>query len=256
MMAAGPHVQEDQRPEVDDGQPVGIDRPARLLGHEVVHHAEEGGGQEEADRVVAVPPLGHGVLHPGEQAVGLGQADRHRQVVEDVQQGDRENKGQIEPVGHVDMRLAAAAQGFDIDREIGYPNQGDGDVQRPLEFGVFAALGDARYVGQRAQRHAAGPTPEGELGQPGEGQPGLAGALHDVVGGGEQGAAAETEDHQGGVDRTQPPEGQLGNIVIKERPSQFAGDVDADGHAEYRPYHRHDRELADDVVIILLGWQR
>ena len=65
MMRAGPDVEEDQRPEVDDRQPVGIDRPFGALGDEVIHDAEEAGGEEEADRVVAVPPLHHGVLHAG-----------------------------------------------------------------------------------------------------------------------------------------------------------------------------------------------
>ncbi len=46
VVRAGPDVQGDQRPEVDDGQAVGIDRTLGLLGHEVVHHAEEAGPTE------------------------------------------------------------------------------------------------------------------------------------------------------------------------------------------------------------------
>ncbi|CFP58044.1 Uncharacterised protein [Bordetella pertussis] len=42
-MGAGPHVGERQRPEVHDGQTVRINRTAGLLGHEVIHHAEEAG---------------------------------------------------------------------------------------------------------------------------------------------------------------------------------------------------------------------
>ena len=48
MVRAGPHVGEDQRPEVHHRQPVGVDRAPGLLRHEVVHHPEEAGGQEEA----------------------------------------------------------------------------------------------------------------------------------------------------------------------------------------------------------------
>ena len=33
--------------------------------------AEEAGGQEEADRVMAVPPLGQRILHAGEGRIGL-----------------------------------------------------------------------------------------------------------------------------------------------------------------------------------------
>ncbi|KAG1534509.1 hypothetical protein G6F50_015543 [Rhizopus delemar] len=60
-----PHVREGQRPEVDDGKAVRIDRAAGLLGHEVIHHAQEAGGQEKAHRVMPVPPLHHGVLDAG-----------------------------------------------------------------------------------------------------------------------------------------------------------------------------------------------
>ena len=61
VVRAGPHVDRDERPEVHDGQAVRVDRPPRLLRHEVIHHAEKAGGQEKAHRVVAVPPLHHGV---------------------------------------------------------------------------------------------------------------------------------------------------------------------------------------------------
>ena len=111
VVRPGPDIEEDQRPEVHDRQPVGIDRPVRLLRDEVVHHAEEAGGQEEAHRVVAVPPLDHRILHAGGQAVGLADATPHRQrqVVHDVQHGDGDDEGEEEPVRHVDMGLLRAS---------------------------------------------------------------------------------------------------------------------------------------------------
>ena len=72
VVRAGPDVDEDQRPEVDDRQPIRVDGPLGLLGHEVVHHAEETGRQEEAHGVMAVPPLGKSILHAGEGRVALG----------------------------------------------------------------------------------------------------------------------------------------------------------------------------------------
>jgi hypothetical protein len=78
VVRAGPDVEEDQRPEVDDRQPVGIDRPLRALRDEVVHDGEEAGGEEEADRVVAVPPLEHRILHADPSDVGLRAEHRDR----------------------------------------------------------------------------------------------------------------------------------------------------------------------------------
>ena len=40
---------------------VRVDGAADLLGHEVVHHAQEAGNKEEAHRIVAIPPLHHGI---------------------------------------------------------------------------------------------------------------------------------------------------------------------------------------------------
>ena len=107
VVRSRPDVEEDQRPEVHDRQPVRVDRPVRLLRDEVVHDAEKAGGEEEADGVVAVPPLRHRVLDASPDDVALGAAQRHRdrQVVDDMQHGDGDDEGQVEPVGDVDVRL-------------------------------------------------------------------------------------------------------------------------------------------------------
>jgi hypothetical protein len=75
VVRACPHVDRDQRPEVHDRQAIRVDRPTRLLRHEVVHHAEEGCRQEKADGVVAVPPLHHRIDDAGVGRVALGQRD-------------------------------------------------------------------------------------------------------------------------------------------------------------------------------------
>src|SRR5690606_10902380 len=98
VVRTGPDVEGDQRPEVHDGQAVGVDRTAGLLRHEVVHHAQEAGGQEEAHGVVAVPPLHHGVGSAGVDGVGLEPADRDLQVVDDLQHRRHQDETAIEPV--------------------------------------------------------------------------------------------------------------------------------------------------------------
>ena len=76
MMRPRPDVDEDQRPEVNDGKPVGEYRAVGRLGQEVIHHAEVGRGEEEGHGVVAVPPLHQRVLHAGVNRVAFPQ--RHR----------------------------------------------------------------------------------------------------------------------------------------------------------------------------------
>jgi hypothetical protein len=109
---------------------------------------EEAGSQEEAHRVVAVPPLGQRVLHTGEGRVALGAEERHRngQVVDHVQHRNGDDEGQVEPVRHIDVGFLALHDGADEDGEISHPDDGQPKVHIPLRFGVFAALGDAQNV--------------------------------------------------------------------------------------------------------------
>ena len=150
MVRARPDVEEDQRPEMDDRQAIAVDRPVGLLRHEIVHHAEEAGGEEEADRVVAVPPLGQRILDAGEQRVALHaeERDRHRQVVDDVQHRDGDDEGQVEPVGDVDVRLLAPQQRAEEDDQIGDPDEGQPEVDIPFGLGILAALADAQDIAQ------------------------------------------------------------------------------------------------------------
>ncbi len=118
MVRPCPDVDEDERPEVDDRQPVREDRPPRRLRDEVVHDPEERRGQEEGDRVVPVPPLHEGVLHAGIERVALQQADRQLERVHDVQQRHGDERRQVEPDRHVHVALAALEDGAEhVDAE-------------------------------------------------------------------------------------------------------------------------------------------
>ena len=99
-----------------------------------------------------------------------------------------------------DLALADGAEEHD---RIGDPDHGDQDVDRPLELGVFLALGVAQRQGDRGEQDDQLPAPEGEGRQTAREQAGLAGALDHVVAGREQAATAEREDHCIGVQRTQ-----------------------------------------------------
>ena len=165
-----PHVGEDQRPEVDDGQAVRVDGAADLLGHEVVHHAQEAGGQEEAHRIVAIPPLHHGVLHTAIDRVGLHEAGRNGDVVDDVQQRHGQDEAAVEPVGHVDVLDLALDDGAEEDDGEGHPDGSDQQVNGPFQLGVLLGLGVAQGQGDDGADDDGLPAPEGERGQLGREQ--------------------------------------------------------------------------------------
>ncbi|MNF83485.1 hypothetical protein D3C84_658100 [compost metagenome] len=235
---------------MDDGQPVGIHRALGLLRHEVVHHPEEAGGEEEAHGVVAVPPLDHGVGGARIERVGLGQGDRDLQVVHQVEDGHGEDEAAEEPVADVDVLGLALGHGAEEDDGVADPDDGDQDVDRPLQLGVFFRAGPAHGQADGGEDDHQLPAPEGEGGQSVGDQADLAGALHRVIGGGEQCAAPEREDHRIGVQRAQTPEAGPGQVEVEFRPGQLGGYENADPHPDDSPDHRHDGELADHLVVI------
>ena len=148
VVRARPHVEEGDPPETDDRHPVGIDRPVRPFRQVVIEHAEEAGGEEEGDGIVAVPPLHHRVLdaRPDRIGLGAGERHRHRQIVDDVEHGDDKDEGEIIPVGDVDVRFLAAGERAKEEQQIGHPDDDQPEVGIPFGLGIFLALADAHEI--------------------------------------------------------------------------------------------------------------
>ncbi|MNV43889.1 hypothetical protein D3C71_1356240 [compost metagenome] len=251
VVRASPHVGEDQGPEVHDRQAIRIHGASRLLGDEVVHHAQEACGQEEANGVVAIPPLHHGVLDTSVGRVALHEVSRDRSAVHHVQQCHRQDEGTKEPVGHIDVLDLAHTDGAKEHDGIGHPDQRDQDVNRPFEFSVFLALGVAQWQADDSPGDDQHPTPEGEGRQgPGE-QANLTGALHHVVTGGEQCATTKPKDHRIGVQGSQAAVTEPRNAKVEFRPGKLGGDDDAHQHANHPHNHGQDRKLPHHRIVVV-----
>ncbi len=249
VVRSRPDVHEHQRPEVQDRQAIAEDRPFGGLRHEVVHQAEERRREEEGDGVVAIPPLHERILHAGIQAVALERPGGDREVVEDVQDGDGDDRRQVEPERHVEVALASANERADeVDRE-DHPDDGDHDVDRPLQLGVLLGLGKAE-----GERDGGGdddelPPPEVRGAQSVGVHARLAQALRGVVDAGEDRVAGEGEDDGVGVERAQAPERQeRGEIGVG--PRHLDGDDHAHQHAHDPPQDGREQEFPDDGVIV------
>jgi len=251
MVRTGPDVHEDQGPEVHDRQAVGVDRTASLLGHEVVHHAKEASGEEEAHGVVAVPPLRQRILHAREGGVALDAEEGHRNshVVHEVKHGDGDDHRQVEPVGHVDVGFLAGDQRAEKDEKEGDPDHCEPQVNIPFGFGVFAALGDAQEIAGGGQDNEELVAPEHEGRKPAAPETGARGALHDIEGRADQRVAAEREDHCGRVQRAQASEIEEG-LNVECGPRELRGHEHTDQKAGRAPEERGDDPPADDIVII------
>lgn len=162
--------------------------------------------RKKAYCVMPIPPLHHGIRRTAVEGVGLGQADWDFQVVDDMQDGHGDDERTEEPVTDVDVLGVALHHCAEEHYGVGHPHDGDEDVDRPFQLGVFLGAGVAQRQGDRGQQDDQLPAPEAERGDFRREQLGLAGALHRVEGAGEQCAATEGEDHRVGVQRAQATE--------------------------------------------------
>src|SRR5579863_311511 len=216
MVRPSPDVEEDQRPEVDDRQAIRIDRPFGSLWNEIVHDRQETGGQEKADRVVAVPPLNHRVLDARPDGIGLGgeDRDRHLGVVAEDKHGDRHDKGEIEPVGYINMRLLPLSDSGHIDEKVSHPNNNQPYNRVPFRLGVFVASRDAEQITGSSNEDEEVITEDHEPWREIAGQTHPTRALDDIKRGCEKNVAAECENHGRCMQWAQSAEIDQGEVEV------------------------------------------
>jgi len=150
MVRAGPDVQEDQGPEVNNGKAVGINRAIGCLWQEIVHKAQVGCGQEECDGIMSIPPLDQGILDTGIDRVAFQKADRDCDGIHDVKHGHGDESRNVEPDGHVDMPGPSFDDGAKHIPSKDDPYDSHHDVNRPFQFGILLAVVIPKYrSGQR-----------------------------------------------------------------------------------------------------------
>ena len=101
------------------------------------------------------------------------------------------------------MRDFAFNQRTEENRSVCDPYDGDQDGDWPFQFRVFFAAGQAHRQRNDCQHQHGLPAPERERRQFVREQPYLAGALHHIVGSGEQTAHAEGKNDTVGMQGTQ-----------------------------------------------------
>ncbi len=233
-----------------DGQAVGIDRSFRLLGHEVVHHAEKAGGEEKTHGIMPVPPLHHGVNGAGVGRVGLRRSGGQGGAVDDVEHRHSEDEGAIEPVGDEDVGNSPLDDGAEEHDGVGDPDHGDQQIDGPFQFRVLLPLGPAHRQRNGRQQDDQLPPPENKGGEPVAEQAGMAGSLDHIERGAHQRAAAEGEDDGIGVQRAQPAVAEPRQIEVERGPEQLSGDEHARHHSHQAPNDGCDGELANDAIIV------
>ena len=237
---------------MDDRQPVGIDRPVRLLWDKVIHNPQKSGGEEESDGVMAVPPLRQGILHagPGDIAFRAEERDRDRRVVDQVQHRDRDDKREIEPVGDINMRFLAAREGRHENQKIGHPDECEPDIHVPFRLGIFLGLRDPEEISGCGEDEEQLVAPEHEPRRDIAGETGPAGTLYNVERRRNKYIAAKSENNRRCMKRAQPAEIGPGQIEVQDREGKLQCKPETHGKSDNAPESRRDNAGTHDPFII------
>ena len=136
-MRPRPDVDEYERPKVNNAQAVAVNRALRRFRQKVIHDAEDRRREEERDGVMPVPPLHKRILNAAEDRIAVCPTCRDREMIDDVEHRHGDDRRDVKPDRHVEARLVAASERpEEVDRE-DHPDERDGDINRPDQFGVF-----------------------------------------------------------------------------------------------------------------------
>ena len=151
-----------------------------------------------------------------------------------MQHRDREDEGEVEPVGDENMRLLAAEDRAEEHQKVDDPDDRQPEVGVPLGLRIFLALGDAEQIAGAGDEDEEIVAEDDEPGREIAGQARSAGALYDIERRRQEDVAAEGEDHRRGVQGPQAAEVEpWRDVEVGER--ELEGDVDADRHARQAP---------------------
>ena len=163
-------------------------------------------------------------------------------VAADMQHRDREDEGEVEPVGDENMRLLAAEHRAEEHQEVDDPDHRQPEVGAPLGLRIFLALGDAEQVAGAGDQDEDIVAEYDEPGSKIASQTRAAGALHDIERRRQKNVAAETKDRRRGVQGLQAAEVEP-RRDIETGKDELKGDDDADRHARQSPEQgEQDRE--------------
>ncbi|GFR67160.1 hypothetical protein ElyMa_003698800 [Elysia marginata] len=133
---------------------------------------------------------------------------------------------------------------------INQPDNGDQDIDRPLQLGILLGGGQAQRQRDGGQQNHQVPPPEGERCQAVRDEPSLTGPLYHIVRCGEQCGTTERKDHRIGMQWPQSTEGQV-RFKVEFRKHQLECNQQTNSHADDAPYHRHHGKLANHFIVVV-----
>ncbi len=176
---------------------------------------------------------------------------RQRRIIAQMQHGDGDDEGEIEPVGDEDMRLFPLDDGHQEDQQIGHPDDRQPQIGVPLRLGIFLGLGHAEQVAGAGDQNEEIVADDDKPGREIARQARAAGLLHHVERGCDQHVAAEGKDHRRRMQRPQSAEAGPWQVEIERGPGELRSDQKPDRKSGDTPEHRHHGGEFDRAHIVI-----
>ena len=138
-----------------------------------------------------------------------------------MQYSNSNKSGNVEPNSHIKVSLSSFENGSEHVPSEHYPDQGNGDINWPFQFGVFLWSGDTQRKCQCSRNNDQLPTPEVDLTQKVAKHSSLQQPLQGVIHPCEDPVSNKGEDHRIGMQRPYPSESGIFQIEIQDRKDQL-----------------------------------
>ncbi len=167
-----------------------------------------------------------------------------------MQHRNRDDERAVEPVRHIDVVGFALHDGAEEQHRIRHPNNGDQNINRPLQLGVFFGAGHAHRQGDCRQHNNQLPAPEHKPREARRQQRGLTGSLYHKERRPHEGTAPKGKNHRIRMQWPQAAEAEPGRVKVELRPHQLCRNQHTDSHANNAPHHGHHGKLPHDFVVV------
>jgi hypothetical protein len=169
-----------------------------------------GRGQKEGHRIVPIPPLDKAVLDAGKDRVTVRPAGWDRKVIDDVEDRDGDDRGDVKPKRDVEGRLISTSERPEKVNGKHHPNHGHHDVDGPDQLRVFLSASQTEGQSDRRANDDELPTPKMKRREEVRSHPRLAESLSRIVNPAEHHVPDEGKDDSIGVQWTETPETEPG----------------------------------------------
>src|SRR5512143_2668524 len=196
-----------------------------------------------------IPPLHIGAVDAGKEMIGFSQTRRDRQVVHDIENGNRDDRCDDVPERDVHLLFFSLDDGSEDVHGKDHPEDHDTDIERPFKLCILEGLVHPRQQAQCRQDDGSVEQVEVKARKFREQERPLCQPHHDVIGDPEYGPDTEPESETVRVYHPQTSEGKKGWDVERRHPHLYR-DPEPNHDPDHSPEDRGDDKAFYRLIIV------